>query len=393
MCVHCERRRGFYSPIHSHSTSLLGIALLCQGDKTKVDTATGKVKKYTLKLEDIRNTQYVGTLGIGTPPQMLDVIMDTGSSNLWVNSEKCMSEGCRAHHRFDQTRSSTFQSLDIGMSVRFGSGKIYGSLGTDAVSIGPIAVKHQTFGLIEKEEGSIFMSGKFDGILGLSFPALSAAKGHKPLMDEIIAQKRLFTNAFSFYYSDRVNEHSVVVFGEPDPNRYVGRMLWVPVTRELYWEVRMNDILVGHKSISVCSKNSPCRAVLDTGTSFMTGPSEDIAKLIAKLPLVKSDCSNRKSMPTISFNLGRYTFDLEPEFYVRKNLRHDFCHLAFVALDVPAPRGPLWIFGDVFMRKYFTTFDRDNKRLGFAVSVNADGRDVKAPYKTPSDLPEDQADH
>jgi hypothetical protein len=86
----------------------------------------------------------------------------------------------RAHHRFDQTHSSTFKSLDIGMSVRFGSGKIYGSLGTDAVSIGPIAVKHQTFGLIEKEEGSIFMSGKFDGILGLSFPALSAAKGHKP---------------------------------------------------------------------------------------------------------------------------------------------------------------------------------------------------------------------
>jgi hypothetical protein len=345
-----------------------------------------------LVLEDIRNTQYVGTLAIGTPPQMLDVIMDTGSSNLWVNSEKCMSEGCRAHHRFDQEKSSTYKSLDIGMSVKFGSGKIYGTLGTDTVAIGPIRVNHQTFGLIEREEGSIFMSGKFDGILGLSFPALSAAKGHKPLMDEIISQNRLFSNAFSFYYSDRLNEHSVVVFGEPDPSRYVGRMLWVPVTRELYWEVAMQNVLVGGKSLSVCSQAEQCRAVLDTGTSFMTGPSKDIAKLIEKLPMVKSDCSNRNEMPVVSFAVGDYTFDLEPEFYVRKNLRHNYCHLAFVALDVPAPRGPLWIFGDVFMRKFFTTFDRDNSRLGFAVSVNADGRKVRPPYKTPSNLPEDQAD-
>lgn len=354
--------------------------------ETVVDKATGKVKKYTLLLEDIRNTQYVGTLAIGNPPQMLDVIMDTGSSNLWVNSEKCMSEGCRAHHRFDQTKSPTFKSLDIGMSVKFGSGKIYGTLGQDTVAIGPIRVNSQTFGLIEKEKGSIFMSGKFDGILGLSFPALSAAKGYKPLMDEIISQKRLLSNMFSFYYSDRANEHSVVVFGEPDPARYVGKMLWVPVTRELYWETRMHDLLVDGISVGVCSEAEPCRAVLDTGTSFMTGPSRDIAKLLAKLPQLEADCSNLAKMPTIAFNFGEYTFDLEPSFYVRQSHPGGMksCHLTFVGLDVPAPRGPLWIMGDVFMRKYFTTYDRDGKRLGFAVSVNADGRTVKAPYKSAS---------
>lgn len=39
-----------------------------------------------------------------------------------------------------------------------------------------------------------------------------------------------------------------------------------------------------------------------------------------------------------------------------------------MAVDVPAPRGPIFILGDTFMKKYYTVFDRDSNKIGFALA-------------------------
>ena len=50
-----------------------------------------------------------------------------------------------------------------------------------------------------------------------------------------------------------------------------------------------------------------------------------------------------------------------------KSTNNKLCKRGFMPLDIDKPRGPLWIVGDIFIRKYFVVFDRDDKRIGIAL--------------------------
>ncbi|KAL5773268.1 hypothetical protein ACOSQ2_013192 [Xanthoceras sorbifolium] len=80
------------------------------------------------------------------------------------------------------------------------------------------------------------------------------------------------------------------------------------------------------------------------------------------------DCGRVSSMPPVSFSIGGRVFNLSPQEYILKvgEGPQAQCISGFTALDVPPPRGPLWILGDVFMGRYHTVFDFGKLRVGFA---------------------------
>jgi len=138
-------------------------------------------------------------------------------------------------------------------------------------------------------------------------------------------------------------------------------LFWVPVTgKSGYWEVRIDDIALNSEPQSLCED---CKVAVDTGTSQLAGPSSVITSLQSKLN-VAHDCSNYDSLPKLGFVISETVLSLDPEDYVN---RHDgICTVSLMSLDVPPPNGPLFIFGVPFLQKYFTVYDRENSRVGFA---------------------------
>ena len=298
-------------------------------------------EEIAVRLTNVQNTQYIGRIGIGTPPQPINVIFDTGSANLWVTSSLCREETCLSHPSFDAQLSSSYKRIIIGFGihVKFGTGMIDGFMSEDTFTVASVRVPRQRFAEVTSEQGSVFWSPHFSGIMGLAFPTL-AAFHFTPVFDNIINQSLLDEPVFSFFLAKRSDSNggsvggqelaaaaaaaaaatatatappnalplvleSALLLGPPDTKYFHGDITWLPVKKEFYWEVQLDDLAVGDRSrsLSFCSSSSSpvggggtggiiggiigeiggCKMVFDTGTSLIAGPSRDIRVLLETL--------------------------------------------------------------------------------------------------------------
>jgi len=320
-------------------------------------------------ISDYQNAQFYGPIKVGG--QDFKVIFDTGSSNVWVPGKACPFRTCFLHHRYDKSRSSTWEEDGRKYEVQYGSGPVEGIFSKDVVTVGTVDVKHQPFAEVSKVSfgplNIAFAAGKFDGLLGLGFKSISQYNIPTPF-EAMIDQKLIDEPVFAFYLQSDSFKTGELVFGGIDRSHFTGHLVDVPLTSETYWQVSLDSMKFGDVEVSKAN------AIIDSGTSLLAGPKEQVealAKQVGALSILGKEymvnCSLKSSMPTLSVTLGGNLFTLSPDDYVLDVAGQ--CLFAFTGIDVPPPRGPLWIMGDIFMRKYYCIFDYGKQRMRIAPST------------------------
>jgi len=322
------------------------------------------------QMQRIHKTAYWGSVSLGSPPQHFKVIFDTGSGNLIVPSSQCTVPGCKPHHKYDTKSSTSSQAVqnengEGNAEISFGTGNIAGDFFRDRMCIGESLCIDSSFIAATQESTEPFQEIPFDGIMGLGFKDLSMGKGFN-VLDDLNAGGQLPGGQVSFYLTD--DGDSELTLGGYRQENLASDVVWSKVVHESWWQVAMDDVTLDKKAQKLCGER--CQVAVDTGTSLLAGPSDIINTLIDKID-VNSDCSNYNKLPKLGFKVGSALLELDPEDYVDRDVDANECSVGLMTLDVPPPKGPLFIFGDPFLRKYYTVFDRENLRVGFATAKHA----------------------
>lgn len=325
-------------------------------------TSTGSVV-----INDYENSQYYGQISLGTPAQKFEVIFDTGSADLWVASKNC-DRSCGLHSKYDSSKSSTYVQNGTSFDIMYGSGPVSGFQSIDSLDMGGLAVTSQMFAEVTDASGlgAAYKLGKFDGILGLAFPILSV-NAVPTCFENAVDQELVDEPIFSFFLGNADSEEGELLFGATNPDLYTGEITWVNLLAATYWEITLGGLSIdGVQYVDA----DGTKAIVDSGTSILTGPSETVAQIaeaIGAKEIIEGEymvACNYDTLPNFDFMIDGNTYTLTPTDYLIPD--GELCLLGIMGMDIPRPTGPLWILGDVFMRKYYTVFDAGNERVGFA---------------------------
>ncbi|PHH91159.1 hypothetical protein CDD83_1493 [Cordyceps sp. RAO-2017] len=358
-----------YSGAHAEAWSqkVLGSRLKSHADYMFDSPPVQAEGDHPLPVSNFMNAQYFSEISIGTPPQTFKVVLDTGSSNLWVPSSSCTSIACFLHTKYDSSASSTFKKNGSSFEIHYGSGSLTGFVSNDVVKVGDLTIKNQDFAEATTEPGLAFAFGRFDGILGLGYDTISV--NHiTPPFNQMVKQKLLDEPVFAFYLSSQ-EEGSEAIFGGIDKAHFQGDLTWIPLRRKGYWEVDLGSISLGEDELQF----DKAGAVLDTGTSLNVLPTNIAEMMNAQIGAKKSwngqytvDCATRDKLPDVTFSLSGHKYSLSAKEYILE--LQGTCVSSFQGMDFPARIGEIVILGDAFLRKYYSAYHLGKNAVGLALA-------------------------
>ncbi|CAH8850225.1 unnamed protein product [Trichobilharzia szidati] len=317
------------------------------------------------------NIQYYGELLVGTPPQKLRVLFDTGSTETWLPSRKCwfLDIPCWFIRFYDSSKSSTYQSNGTKFNISYLIGSYSGFWSMDTMQINSLVIRNQAFAEVTNVFSDDFFGSKYDGIIGMSRRNVSRY-GNTPFFPNILSQSKDMDPVFSFYLN-RKNGHvgGEMVIGGVNPEYFIGDFENLPVVSHNRWSVIIKSMKIGGAQFCL----GTCIGIIDTGTSLILGHSRAVDAMNDHLGAKWSgdggyslDCNYIHMLPAIEFVFRRKTYVLSPKDYVLKeeNWLYTDCTSPFASND-KLPSG-YWVLGDVFMSKFYTVFDFGESQIRLA---------------------------
>lgn len=182
-----------------------------------------------------------------------------------------------------------------------------------------------------KETGPTFINAPFDGIFGLGFPAISVSDKISPmerLQQQNVIKRKVFCCILN-HKNEVMSSNGKEIGGELQIGgcEYTPTV-YIPLTKLGYWQFLMSSVIVTKPDGSqFIACKSGCQAIMDTGTSLITGPAAEVNRINKILGAYLNeetyeyhiDCAkirNIKYQPTITFQIQNEEFKLTAKDYI-----------------------------------------------------------------------------
>ncbi|MCJ1319076.1 hypothetical protein MMC15_004409 [Xylographa vitiligo] len=331
---------------------------------------------------------YYANVSVGKPAQNVALQIDTGSSNLWINSATstfCSTAGNCAYGSYNVNASSTSQYVNSKFNVTYiGADGASGDFVTDNFQIGNSTVNGLQFGV---GNNSTTAQNVWGIGYGNSNELVSAAYQYPNTPLQMVKSGLINAPAYSVYLNDIQSRTGSILFGGVDTACYQGELQSVPIIpyqgNYTILQVTLNSVnTTTNGSLNTTSSTDlPQVAVLDTGASGVLLPT-DIAQQIWLTfgvtysnanGLASCPCSLANSTGTVDFGFSGIKVSVPISEFVRPYRGNTAPSPGSCLFDVQplltyGSYAPI-LLGDPFLRSAYVVYNLGNNEISIAQTV------------------------
>ena len=294
------------------------------------------------------------------------MLLDTGAGTTWVMGTDCGSTACSMHSSFGPDDSTTLKTSSDAFSIAYGSGSVSGNLASDTLSLAALSLT-MSIGLADTAS-SDFTYFPFDGILGMSRSEGSTDNFLSSVSDAKLLPANIFGVSL-WRESDGGENNGEVMFGAVDSSKYTGSISYTAASSSSDWSIPMDDIGYDGGKAGVTGRT----AYIDTGTTYVFGPSTDVAALHKQIPGASSSDGVTYTVPCASnqpltVHFSGVAYSISAADWLSSADGNGDCTSNIYGRAVVANA---WLLGDLFIKNVYAVFDADEGRIGFASKPTA----------------------